>query len=343
MTISINSKRTPPPPPQQGTFNRRLTQAGALIAVFAASLLLTACPSPGGGGGTSAENNCTGPEPTGTARYSITQTASGTPGTPGTPGVIAPTPATPGSYKLTVVNCVRTIGNNEFASNGTIIRNAAAAEGIAGSAASRMITEIALPSTLRSIGENGFALHFGISGTLTIPRNVETIAKNAFRNTGFSTAAPTVVFETGSRLTTIGNNGFQQSFLKNFTLPTNLETIEAFAFFTSQFSFSADFSPSDTLIIPAKVSKIGAQAFAHVTGITALDIRSDRLRKPDGATANFPLGNSLFQGVSGITEIKLPQAVYDSYTKAQLQAIFGSTFVNYRKPDGTAYDFAGKS
>ena len=74
-----------------------------------------------------------------------------------------------------------------------------------------------------------------------------------------------------------------------------------------------------------------------------MDIRSDRLRKPDGATADFPLGEDLFQNVTGITEIKLPQAVYDSCTKAELQDIFGSTFTNYLKPDGTAYDFATKS
>ena len=61
-----------------------------------------------------------------------------------------------------------------------------------------------------------------------------------------------------------------------------------------------------------------------VTGITALDIRSDRLAKPTGATTNFPLGNNLFQGVTGITEIKLPAGVYDSYTPAERSAIFGS-------------------
>ena len=76
------------------------------------------------------------------------------------------------------------------------------------------------------------------------------------------------------------------------------------------------------------VSKIGAQAFLSVTGITAVDIRSDRLRNPDGATANFPLGDNLFQGVSGITEIKLPQTVYDSYIAAERSAIFGSITLN---------------
>ena len=256
------------------------------------------------------------PEPTGTARYSITQTA------PGNPGITAPTPATPGSYKLTV-NCVRTIGNNEFDSNGTIITDAAAAEGIASTDRSRMITEIALPSTLKSIGERGFGFHSRVSGTLTIPRNVETLARRAFQNIG-STNSVSVVFEPGSRLTTIGNAGFQQSFLKDFTLPENLETIETLAFFIAQFSFSADFSPSGTLIIPAKVSKIGDRAFMLSSGITTVDIRSDRLAKPATSTANFPLGNDLFQNVTSITEIKLPAGVYDSYTAAERTNIFGS-------------------
>ena len=263
------------------------------------------------------------PEPTGTARYSITQKS-------------------PGSYKLTVKECVREIGNNEFSAAGTIITAAAAAQSVANR--TRMITEIALPSTLRSIGERSFGNHVRVSGTLTIPRNVETLAIGAFRYLGSSsTSPPAVVFEKGSKLTRISTNVFFRSQLKDFTFPANLETTGSSVFYAAQFSFSTDFSSSGTLIIPAMVSKIGVQAFAHVTGITALDIRSDRLRKPDGATANFPLGDDFFQNVTGITEIKLPQTVYDSYTKAQLQAIFGSSFTNYRKPDGTAYDFAGKS
>ena len=251
------------------------------------------------------------PEPTGTARYSII-------------------PREPRGYQLTVMNCVRTIGNNEFSSGGTIITAAAAAQSVTDK--TKMITEIALPSTLRSIGENGLGLHSRVSGTLTIPRNVENLASRAFQNIGSPTAIPTVVFETGSRLTTIGDNAFAQSRLKDFTLPENLETIEVSAFAFAQFSFSADFSPSGTLIIPAKVSKIERQAFMRANGITAVDIRSDKLAKPPSAatsaTANFPLENNLFQGVSGITAIKLPQAVYDSYTVAQRTAIFGSITLN---------------
>ena len=251
-----------------------------------------------------------GPEPAGTDRYSITQKA-------------------PGSFKLTVKECVREIENSEFSSDERIITAAAAGEGVASGAG--MITEIALPSNLRSIGKKGLENHFHMSGTLTVPRNVKTLGEEAFRNFGYSNGAapPVVVFEPGSKLTTVGNGGFMESRLKNFTLPENLETIEAFTFFSARFSFSADFSPSGTLLIPAMVSKIGAQAFLRVTGITAVDIRSDRLRKPAGAVAaDFPLQPNLFQNVTDITEIKLPQTVYDSYTPAERSAIFGSIPLN---------------
>ena len=135
--------------------------------------------------------------------------------------------------------------------------------------------------------------------------------------------------------------------MKDFRLPENLETIGSRAFRNALFFFSPEFSPAGTLIIPAKVLKIGGQAFARGSsggmGITAVDIRSKELAKPDGAlAADYPLQPNLFQNVTGITEITLPAEVYDSCTKAQLQAIFGSAFTNYRRPNGTAYDFAAK-
>ena len=236
---------------------------------------------------------------------------------------------------------VREIRNSEFSSSGTIITAAAASEGVA--VKGRMITEIALPSTLRSIGESGLASHVLMSGTLRIPRNVETIADTAFLTMALANSGGlTVDFETGSKLRSIGESTFLQSRLRDFTLPENLETIGAGAFYFTQFLFSTDFSSRETLIIPSKVSRIGKNAFRQINGITTVDIRSDQLRKPPGETTNLPLGKNLFQSVTGITEIKLPQTVFNSYNKAQLQAIFGSTFTNYRKPDGTPYDFASK-
>ena len=262
------------------------------------------------------------PEPAGTARYAIT-------------------PRTAGGFKLTVNNCVREIGNGEFASNGTIIQAKATAEGVT---ASSFITEIDLPPTLTKIGNDGLFGHFSISRTLRVPRNVETLITGALNAIGASTSVnPTLSFEAGAKLKSIGNDAVRSSRLKDFRLPENLETIGSNAFRNARFTFSSRFSLARTLTIPAKVSKIGSEAFRNSQGITAVDIRSKRLVKPDGAVAaDFPLQPNLFRNVTGITEIKLPAEVYDSYTKAQLQAIFGGTFANYRRPDGTAYDFASK-
>ena len=267
------------------------------------------------------------PEPTETARYAITPRAAG-------------------GFKLTVNNCVREIVSGEFSFNGTIIQEKATAEGVA--LAGLLITEINLPPTLRKIDNEGLFGNLSVSETLRIPRNVETIITRALNGVGSNqTANPdgfTLSFEAGSKLKFIGGDAFRTNRLRDFRLPDNLETIDAGAFQNARFFFSTGFSPAGTLTIPAKVSKIGEQVFRDIQGITAVDIRSKRLAKPVGAVAaDFPLQPNLFQNVTGITSITLPAEVYDSYTKAQLQAIFGSAFTSYRRPDGTAYDFAAKS
>ena len=326
MTISINRKHIPPPPPHQRTMNRRLASAG-LLAVFAlAALILTSCPSPAGTATytttvTGTHNAGTlpltpGPKPSGTARYSITQKS-------------------PGSFKLTVKEGVREIGYGEFSASGDIITTAAKSEG---ADKGKMITEIVLPSTLKSIGKSGLADHTRMSGTLTIPRNVETLAERAFRAMAHDKRTVAVVFETGSNLRSIGRLAFSQSRLKDFTLPENLETIESFAF------LNAVFSPGTSLIIPSKVFKIGRHAFSFSSGITAVDILSDELaRKRDVKNDRLPLGDYLFKNASIITQITLPQKVYGRYKREQLKKIFGDTFKNYLKPGGkSSYNFDGK-
>ena len=250
-------------------------------------------------------------EPAGTARYSIT-------------------PRTAGGFKLTVNNCVREIGNEEFSANGTIIQTKATTEGVTFSGAFTFITEIDLPPTLTKIGGQGLFGHSAISGRLRIPRNFEIILERGLISAGSSQSdGYTLSFEAGSKLKSIGISAFQTNHLKDFRLPENLETIGSRAFRNARFFFSAGFSPAGTLIIPAKVSKIGEQAFRSSQGITAVDIRSKELAKPDGAVAaDFPLQRNLFQNVTGITEIKLPQTVYNSYRPAERSAIFGSIPLN---------------
>ena len=250
------------------------------------------------------------PEPTGTARYTFTPKG----------------PPADKRFTLTV-NCVREIANDEFNTfiDWGIMSRKATAEGISGDARI-MVTEISLPRTLTKIGDRGLLAH-NLLSALTIPNNVETIGSNALTSSGISNKSGVMIsFESNSRLKAIGNSAFESSTLGDFSLPENLETIGNQAFRLTNFKFGP--TVPKTLIIPAKVAKIYDQAFAapgvNGLGITTVEILSEELAKPAGGSRPFPLGDNLFQNIRGITEIKLPQAVFDSYTAAERTTIFGS-------------------
>ena len=242
-----------------------------------------------------------------------------------------------GTYKLTV-NCVTAIPANEFSastvSTSPILQRLAASSG---KAVSEVLTEIELPPTLKTIGNRAFINNKDVTGTLTIPRNVETIGRRAFQTVGFndvpsssaiaSSRAPAIAFESGSKLRTIGQSAFEYSGSKVplLTLPDGLETIgvDAFRYFVV---------PPSPLVIPGSVRKIGSEAFRSASGINRVTIRSTNLTKD---AADPRLGTNLFgesppasggagTRLSTITTIKLPLAVYTTYTRAELTAIFGS-------------------
>ena len=276
---------------------------------------ITITPSPPGSRQVDPISLTPKPEPTGARRYTFTPKG----------------PPADKKFKLTL-NCVREIGLYEFnAFSGTVITTKATEEGITAlNDRLNMITEISLPPTLTRIGDHGLSRNYGLQGTLMIPRNVQIVKQNGLSSIGnpFAPAspAPVVAFETGSKLREIGVDGFKDSALKDFTFPDNLETIESGAFFRARFSFSPEFPSPGTLIIPAKVSKIGNGAFKFLQGgITTLDIRSTQLAKPTGAAPSaYPLQRTLIQDAVGITAVKLPADVYDSYTPDERTAIFGS-------------------
>ena len=101
--------------------------------------------------------------------------------------------------------------------------------------------------------------------------------------------------------------------------------------------------PSADLVIPRNVSSIGERAFSAFEGINdGVTIRSAKLEK---VGANSPLGNNLFgSGTTGseprsstITTIKLPAAVYTSYSSAERTAIFGSEVTAYQDLEGNPH------
>ena len=258
-----------------------------------------------------------------------------------------------GSYKLTV-NCVTEIPASKFSTFGgrggftqsPILRRLATESG---KEIDVVLTEIELPPTLEMIGKGAFLRNTAVTGNLTIPRNVTTIGDLAFNQLGSthvtgrnpgniaSSRAPAITFETGSKLTSIGRRAFLTSGSKAaLVLPDGLTTIGAQAF--RQF-----ITPDGDLVIPANVSSIGEQAFSAFEGINdGVTIRSAKLAK---VGTNSPLGNNLF-GRSGsgtdprrstITTIKLPAAIYNSYTATERTAIFGSEVTAYQDLEGNPH------
>ena len=260
-----------------------------------------------------------------------------------------------GSYKLTVKECVTTIPQSEFSTfdapsagvtKSSILQGFATASG---KSITVVLTEIELPSTLKTISKFSFWGNTAVTGNLTIPKNVETIGDFAFYelsnfNTGgrnpsniASSQAPTITFAPGSRLRTIGEGAFRSSGSKSaLVLPSGLETIgaQAFRYFVMPFG---------DLVIPGNVSSIGGKAFSTFSGINdGVTIRSEKLAK---VGTNSPLGNNLFSvpgsgtdpRPSTITTIKLPAAVYTSYSSAERTAIFGSEVTAYQDLGGNTH------
>ena len=245
------------------------------------------------------------------------------------------------TYALAVADGVTSIERGEFASNSEKNRDGSIAtaldtrlkRSLLGAKPEEAITTITLPSTLTSIEDYAFFRHLSVKGVLTIPAQVQSIGKKAFRSVGVDEAGVSLTFADGSQLTTIGDNAFRGSNLSSFALPEQLKTIGNDAFFNGIITTVQDTS---SLIIPAKVETIGSFAFFRqkFRGSATLTIRSLDLEKTASTT---PIGAKLFvlgsTSPPPFTTIKLPKAVYDSYTKAELEDRFGRG-VTYQDLDG---------
>ena len=238
------------------------------------------------------------------------------------------------TYTLAVAEGVTTAAKGEFSSTGKerpyrseITLNTRLKESFLGARPENAITVITLPSTLEVIEDFAFFSHLRVQGTFTIPKQVQRIGKKAFQYLGGSYIRSSLVlaFEKDSQLTAIKNSAFEESGITSFTLPQQLETIGHWAF-TNPHAIG-DMS---SLTIPANVKNIERGAFAelNMNSNATLTIKSHHL--------TTTLGDQLFviePSDTVFTTVKLPRAVYDSYTKAQLESRFGQV-TKYQNLDG---------
>ena len=130
------------------------------------------------------------------------------------------------------------------------------------------VSSISLPETLQTIGDSAFQEITGVNdpalpaiSKLTIPKNVTSIGKNAFRVNDSTGRVQEIDFEAGSKLKDIQDGTFiGQSMLTKITLPEGLETIGDFAF--------VDHNAAMTVDIPASVKSIGNYAFMYPNSAT---------------------------------------------------------------------------
>lgn len=141
------------------------------------------------------------------------------------------------------------------------------------------LTEITIPETVTSIGENAFG-YCGLT-EITIPETVTSIKAYVFTNCKSLTS---VVLP--DNLTSIKMSMFQQcTGLKSITIPESVESIEGTAFF--------ECTGLTGITIPENVTSIGERAFFQCSALTSITI-------PKNVTS---IGANAFNGCDELAEV----------------------------------------
>ena len=147
-----------------------------------------------------------------------------------------------------------------------------------------LMCDIALPHSLRKIGDNAFS-NSAIKGNLALPHNLEEIGSAAFYNCSSLTGSLVIP----DKVKEIPDNAFRGSgFTGTLTLPKGLVEIGSMAFSATDFK--------GELNIPSTVTTIGGSAFSGTLFNGTLVLPSELIS----------LGSSAFYGcwrLSGVVEI----------------------------------------
>ena len=232
------------------------------------------------------------------------------------------------SSSVTIPSSVTSIGDKAFYEN-------------------KNLTSITIPSGVTSIGDYAFYYNVGLT-SITIPSSVISIGNNVF---SVCSNLSNVTFESGSQLTSIGNNAFSNAGLISITIPSSVTSIGSGAFnnikivyYTGSASGSpwgansvnpyieGDFVYSDntktvlqaylgsssTVTIPSSVTSIGDKAFYENKNLTSITI-------PSSVTS---IGDYAFYNNIDLTSITIPSSVTSigSYTFYNCSNLSNVTF-----------------
>ncbi|MCL2796932.1 MAG: leucine-rich repeat protein [Firmicutes bacterium] len=198
---------------------------------------------------------------------------NGVPVTSVEPGAFIDINATRYIYSVTIGKNITAIGDNAFVNLPSLSRvtfeNGSVLATIGNSAfADTGLTSVVLPEGLQTIGDYAFNNVMSLTA-VRIPVSVQSIGASAFasdlwssgyRNYRVSNLAE-VIFEEGSRLTTIGSSAFANTSLTSVVIPASVETIGGNAFSTSVNAERASVFGSVTFEAGSRLSSIGSGAF----------------------------------------------------------------------------------
>jgi len=207
-------------------------------------------------------------------------------------------------------------------------------------------------SKLTSIGNDAYYGSFAFYGcssltSITIPANVQTIGSETFR--GCASLA-TVIFENGSKLTTIGGNIFMDcKNLTSITIPANVQSIGGGAYsvtggivvMTSGVFFNCTSLSTVVFENGSKLTTIGRGAFFNCTKLKTVDASKCTMLKSISAYAFyhapielFRLGvttpptleilntNSYFDLISNVAILEVPDSSITLYQSSSWAARF---------------------
>ena len=157
---------------------------------------------------------------------------------------------------------------------------------------STTLSQIAFPTSLKSIGDKAFYYNSGIT-EITIPASVESIGTEAFSN---CSALASVTFATDGALKRLPEKCFYDSYPSSVTLPGGLEEIGDFCFAASVNFIKPKLA---SITFPAALKTIGNHAFYQNKALKSVTFSGENLTT---------IGEGAFR-FTGLTSLSLPNSV----------------------------------